>query len=71
MKAQLLIKTAFGIKLRALRIRHKQTQEQVACDIGLTQSTYSRIEAGSVEPGLLTLYRIKELFGVSWGKLLP
>lgn len=59
-----------GAALRWLRLGRKLSQQQVAAQIGVSQPMYSRIEAGTAEPGITLAPALAEALGVSLGELL-
>lgn len=59
-----------GAKLRHFRDKKNYSQEYMAEHLGVTQSTYSRWEAGEVIPKLDMLKRAAELLEVSEQQLL-
>ena len=60
----------FGSKLKNLREEMGLTQTDIAAQIPMNQSNYSKIERGQQEPDLMQLKRIAEIFGVSADYLL-
>ena len=50
-------------KLRGLRVENGLTQEELAEIIGLSLSTYQRIESGERKITLSEAYQISQLFG--------
>jgi transcriptional regulator with XRE-family HTH domain len=66
-----LLPHAFGIKLRALRLQRNLTQEVVTTQLGFARQAYiSNLEAGRKLPGLDTVVRIADFFGVTTDYLL-
>ena len=61
---------AFGDKLRYLREYQGISQQQVAKDLHIGQSLYSRYESGKHEPNFNTLRKISTYFNVSIDYLL-
>lgn len=61
---------AFGDKLRYLREYQGISQQQVAKDLQIGQSLYSRYESGQHEPNFATLRKISSYFNVSVDYLL-
>lgn len=59
-----------GARIRAARMDHNKTQEQVFLAIPLTRSFYQEIEAGQANPSLDTLLRIARAIGVTISDLL-
>jgi transcriptional regulator with XRE-family HTH domain len=59
-----------GNRLRYLRKIRKLRQLDVE-DLGLSYKYYQRLEAGQVNPTLLTLHKLAVAFEVSIGDLLP
>lgn len=61
----------FGEKLRALRKRHKMSQQQVATALGIKSNAFiSEIETGKRKPSLEFVLSIAELFDVTPNHLL-
>ena len=61
---------AFGEKLRYLREYQGISQQQVARELHIGQSLYSRYESGQHEPNFSTLRKISNYFNVSIDYLL-
>lgn len=57
-------RSALAAKLRAARLAAGLTQQQVADEVGVTQSTVSYVEWGRVTPGRMTLARWARLLGI-------
>ncbi len=57
--------SAFSERLLALRAEKKLSQADVAGETGITTRTYQRYEAGEREPGVSTLIRMADLYGVT------
>lgn len=51
--------------LRTLREQHAWTQTEVATKIQLSQRAYAHYEKGESEPGIETMIRLADLYGVS------
>ena len=49
----------------ALRKSNRMSQQRMAEKLGLSVSTYARIERGESEPSLVVLEKMAQLFGVS------
>jgi len=61
----------FSSKLRALRLQHRLTQEELMRRLGLArQSHISSLEAGRKAPSIDLIVRIADLFGVTTDELL-
>ena len=60
----------FKDKIRFLRKHQELSQEQIAKEINILQSTYSHYEQGISEPNFDTLKRIANFFDVSIDYLL-
>lgn len=58
------------INLKMLRARAKETQADVARDLGVDRTTYSKYEAGSSEPSFEILDKLSKHFNVSVDFLL-
>lgn len=55
----------FGRNLKALRVEHKMSQEQLAKAVGVTQQCVSEWEKNNIEPSLSSLWRLSEVFDIS------
>lgn len=55
-------------KMRALRERHKYSQEYVAAELGINQNTYSKIESGQTELTLKRVLQVCTVYGQDPGK---
>lgn len=65
---QLLLK--FGKRVRALRLDHGWTQEELAHRSGLNRSYMSEVERGISDVSLSTLQKIAKTLGISLAELL-
>lgn len=61
---------AIGARLRAIRLKHKMTQEEVAAQISLSTSYYSHIECGDHSPSIQTLVTLSKIYGCSCDYLI-
>ena len=61
----------FGTNLRNLRVQRKITQQQMANDLGFSQSTINAYERNTNEPSFKVIEKIAEYFGISPFTLLP
>lgn len=61
----------FGNNLRNLRVQRKITQQKLADDLDLAQSTIGAYETNEREPSFKTIKTISDYFGVSPYMLLP
>lgn len=61
----------FGERLKALRIYHGYTQEELAAKIGTKKQTISRYENSEREPNLKAAKKIANALGVSLEELTP
>ena len=61
---------AFGDKLKYYRTYHNYSQIQMAQELGISQSVYSRYESGGLEPSLSALKKISSCLNVSIDYLL-
>ncbi len=59
-----------GDRLRALRMRHRWTQEDLAKKLNVAVSTVSGYESGNRKPDIETLLRVAEIFNISLDHLL-
>lgn len=48
------------IKLREVRLEQELTQEEIAKDVGITRSHYTKIENGLGNPSLAVAIKIKQ-----------
>ena len=60
----------FGIRLRAIRLEHHLTQQQLASRVGITKSMVSAYETGTRYPSYDILIKLAGLFGVTTDHLL-
>lgn len=51
--------------MKALRVEHKMSQEQLAKAVGVTQQCVSEWEKNNIEPSLSSLWRLSEVFDIS------
>jgi transcriptional regulator with XRE-family HTH domain len=61
---------AFGQRLRALRLRHALSQDDLARETNVHPTAIGRLERGSREPRLTTILRIARGLNVRPGELL-
>jgi transcriptional regulator with XRE-family HTH domain len=59
-----------GESLRQFRLSYNLTQEAVATELGIDQSTYSMMESGSTEWPVSRLYKLAEIYKVDPAHLL-
>ena len=62
--------TMFDDRLKSLRNARGESQEDVACSLGISQSRYQTYESNKREPDAVLLLRIAKYFGVSIDYLL-
>lgn len=60
----------FPERLKALRLEASLTQKEIAEQLGMSQPAYLSWEKGKRKPGLETLEKFSEFFGVSTDYLL-
>ena len=60
----------FKDKLRFLRKHQEYSQREVAEQLGIDQTTYSRYETGATEPDIESIKKLAKLFNVSTDYLL-
>ena len=65
-----MIILAFPEKLKALRLKHKLTQEELGEKLCLSRTSISYYEQGKFEPDINTIIAVSDLFKVSIDKLL-
>lgn len=58
-------KSKLAQNLKDLRLKEKLPQIIVACDLGISRSTYAGYEAGKNEPDIYTLIKIADYYKVS------
>ena len=61
---------SFGTRLRALRKAKGLRQEDVAKDLYIHRSAYTKYELDNAEPPMDTLCKLSQLFGVTINYLL-
>jgi transcriptional regulator with XRE-family HTH domain len=61
---------SFPEKLKALRIKHKLTQEELGEKLCLSRTNISYYEQGKFEPDINTIIAISDLFKISIDELL-
>lgn len=61
---------AFTEKLKALRLKHKLTQEELGEKLCLSRTSISNYEHGKFEPDINTIIAISDLFKISIDELL-
>ena len=61
---------AFPEKLKALRLKHKLTQEELGEKLCLSRTSISNYEYGKFEPDIKTIIAISDLFKISIDELL-
>jgi transcriptional regulator with XRE-family HTH domain len=64
------VRRQIGKNIKALRKQNDLSQMGLGSEASIELSTVHRIEAAKTDTTLSTLSRIREAFGVSWGKLL-
>lgn len=57
--------TAFGKRLRELRDKAGLTQDELAGQVKMEQSSIARLERGEREPGWATVLRLADALGVT------
>lgn len=60
-----------GRNIKRIREKRKLKQIDVAVDVGINPSYYSKIERGEVNPSLEKLYRIIKSLNVKSSDILP
>ena len=61
---------AFPEKLKALRLKHKLTQEELGEKLYLSRASISSYEIGRNEPTIETIIAVSDLFKISIDELL-
>ncbi len=51
-----------GIKIKQLREQHWMSQEELAAQLEVAQTSVSKIESGKVVPNFLTMHHISQIF---------
>jgi transcriptional regulator with XRE-family HTH domain len=51
-------------KIRKLRESKRMSQENVADELGVTHSTYAKIERGEIDPNITRLVQLAKIFGI-------
>ena len=64
------VRRAFGLAVRIFREREGWSQAQLSQAAGIDRGYISRIEAGSVDPGLEMQRRIADALGISHVELI-
>ncbi len=59
-----------GTIIKTYRINKNYNQKFVSKSLGINQSTYSRIENGTIIPNIETLYKLSKLLSFSIDKIL-
>lgn len=65
------INSLTAAKIKEIRKKLGLTAESVAADIGITKSSYSRLENGQTELTLLKVETLAKLFHISISDLIP
>lgn len=63
-------KGGFGNNLQELRIRKGLTQQEVADELSLNRTTYTKYETGVTEPNLENMMRLARMFDVDFNTLV-
>lgn len=71
MTQKLKIDTTFGKRLRALRLEHGYTQEQIAVklqlrNLDISRSAYAQIECGTYNIKIEKLRALHDIYGISY-----
>lgn len=61
---------AFPKNLKALRLKHKLTQDELGEKLYLSRTSISNYEQGKFEPNIETIIAISDLFNITTDKLL-
>lgn len=61
---------AFPEKLKALRLKHKLTQDELGKKLYLSRTSISNYEQGKFEPNIETIIAISDLFNITTDELL-
>jgi transcriptional regulator with XRE-family HTH domain len=56
--------------IKATRLNNRYSQEQIAQQLGITQTAYGRIESGLVDIKLKHIEKLSEIFGCTSAQLL-
>ena len=65
------VRKTFGENVRAVRLKLKKSQEELALDIEMDLTSINEIENGHRNPKLNTVFKIASALGVPSTKLLP
>lgn len=61
---------AFPKNLKALRLKHKLTQDELGEKLYLSRTSISNYEIGKNEPNIKTIIAISDLFNITTDELL-
>lgn len=61
---------AFPKNLKALRLKHKLTQDELGKKLYLSRTSISNYEQGKFEPNIETIIAISDLFNITTDELL-
>jgi transcriptional regulator with XRE-family HTH domain len=61
---------AFPKNLKALRLKHKLTQDELGEKLYLSRTSISNYEQGKFEPNIETIIAISDLFNITTDELL-
>lgn len=57
-------------RLKYYRMKYEKTQEQIAKELGISQSTYGNYEAGNRKPDIETIAKIADIYETSVDNIL-
>lgn len=61
---------AFPKNLKALRLKHKLTQDELGKKLYLSRTSISNYEQGKFEPNIETIIAVADLFNITTDELL-
>ena len=64
------VQTAFGERVRDLRLAAKKSQEEFAALANVDRATFGKLERGLLNPSLLTLARVAVALGITLSELV-
>ena len=65
------LKREFGKRLKKIRLEKKLTQHTLAAEADMEHKHVQRIEAGEINPTMITIITLAEALGISARELMP